>query len=176
MTPHAWLRSVGDAQPLSVQNSREVYLTNTNARQTQHRHEREEPVSAGVHSLKHDCDVSYARRGSVSITVPMNAIYGPVGQGRPVKSSQSLFLPCMPFGSAIVLSESWISFGKCFTRVFTPNTCVSQELRYLQPTNQSLTPFLPDSWLTKVIGSKPVSTFRLSSKFLQVTYVVISFT
>ena len=53
------------------------------------------------------------------------------------------------FGGAIVLSEPWISSGKCFTRVFTANTCVSKELDYLQPTNQSLTAFLPDSWLTK---------------------------
>lgn len=53
------------------------------------------------------------------------------------------------FGGAIVLSEPWLSSGKCFTRVFTANTCVSKELDYLQPTNQSLTAFLPDSWLTK---------------------------
>lgn len=53
------------------------------------------------------------------------------------------------FGGAIVLSEPWMSTGKCFTRVFTANTCISKELDYLQPTNQSLTAFLPDSWLTK---------------------------
>ena len=53
------------------------------------------------------------------------------------------------FGGAIVLSEPWMSTGKCFTRVFTANTCISKELDFLQPTNQSLTAFLPDSWLTK---------------------------
>ena len=53
------------------------------------------------------------------------------------------------FGGAIGLTEPWLSSGKCFTRVFTANTCISKELDYLQPTNQSLTAFLPDSWLTK---------------------------
>ena len=70
------------------------------------------------------------------------------------------------FGGAIVLSEPWLSSGKCFTRVFTANTCVSKELDYLQPTNQSLTAFLPDSWLTKsrwLEASMFISSFTLPS-------------
>jgi hypothetical protein len=39
--------------------------------------------------------------------------------------------------------------GKCFTRVFTTNTCISKELDFLRPTSQTLTAMLPDSWLTK---------------------------
>jgi hypothetical protein len=53
------------------------------------------------------------------------------------------------FNGAIVLSQPWTTSGKCFTRVFTTNTCISKELDYLQPTNQNLTALLPDSWLTK---------------------------
>lgn len=79
------------------------------------------------------------------------------------------------FGGAIVLSEPWVSSGKCFTRVFTANSCVSKELDYLQPTNQSLTAFLPDSWLTKsrwLEASMYISFINLPP----VTYPVISFT
>lgn len=53
------------------------------------------------------------------------------------------------FNGAIILSQPWSAAGKCFTRVFTTNTCISKELDYLQPTSQSLTALLPDSWLTK---------------------------
>jgi len=53
------------------------------------------------------------------------------------------------FNGAIVLSQPWTTSGKCFTRVFTTNTCISKELDYLQPTSQNLTALLPDSWLTK---------------------------
>jgi hypothetical protein len=53
------------------------------------------------------------------------------------------------FSGAIVLSQPWAHSGKCFTRVFTTNTCISKELDYLRATNQNLTALLPDSWLTK---------------------------
>ncbi|KAF9792380.1 hypothetical protein BJ322DRAFT_1102895 [Thelephora terrestris] len=67
----------------------------------------------------------------------------------PAGEADSSFATLHGFGGAIVLSEPWTSSGKCFTRVFTANSCVSKELDYLQPTNQNLTAFLPDSWLTK---------------------------
>jgi len=57
--------------------------------------------------------------------------------------------PLDGFSGAIVLSQPWSTSGKCFTRVFTANTCISKELDYLRPTNQTLTAMLPDSWLTK---------------------------
>jgi hypothetical protein len=53
------------------------------------------------------------------------------------------------FCGAIMLSQPWSTSGKCFTRVFAANTCISKELDYLRPTNQNLTAMLPDSWLTK---------------------------
>lgn len=70
------------------------------------------------------------------------------------------------FGGAIVLSEPWASSGKCFTRVFTANTCVSKELDFLQPTNQSLTAFLPDSWLTKSRWLEPNSRTSITQQII----------